>query len=331
MEKMEILSKLSEKFVNRKCHNTASMLLNDTVDGTPAEKIQKELLESKFFSMARKHSKSQDATADLVELANFVIDAPAPEAIGEMLVRRIEMMSPSRKVRLREPGEAEITTRGKSYTGRGSRSSYVTLQPEDELESHESWDQNFLEDADWQVATEEAEAVATALKRKTSKTIITKLEGVPAANLNGGEVYDDNTNDQFAFDDVVNMRQSMLSNYVRPNAMVLNPLVTGSLLKEDEFQDSLKYGDFVDKAMGYIGNIFGMDVYESAQVTKTKVLMLDTMNTMLFGVRRYEMMDSYEEVQNGDKTYGVKISTRYDLKEGNAKYMLRCDDAYSTT
>lgn len=327
MDKMEILNELSEKVHNRKCHNTASMLLNEEIDGVASDSIQKELLNSKFFAMARKHSKSQDTTADLVELANFVIDAPAPEAVGEELVRRVEMQSPSRKVRLREPGVADETGRGKANLGKGSTSSYITLQPEDELESHSSWDQNFLEDADWQVATEEAQAVSTALKEKTSQLIINKLMAVPAANLNGKNVHEAATTDSFSFTDIVNMRQKMLSNHVRPDTLALNPLQIADLLNEDEFQNSLKYGDFVNKSQGFIGSLFGMNIYESAQISDGKVLMMDKMNTMLFAVRRYAMLESYEEVQDGDKTYGVKISTRYQIKEGNTRYLSRCDDA----
>lgn len=322
--KMEILNQLSEKIHDRKCHHTGSMLISDNVDGVSSDSIKKELLESKFFALARKHSKSQDTTADLVELANFVIDAPAPDAVGEDLVRRVDMQSPSRKVRLREPGVADETARGKSNMGKGSRSSYVTLHPEDELEAHESWDQNFLEDADWQVATEEAQAVSTALKEKTSKTIIDKLLAIPAGQLNTGGVFNSGT---LALDTLIDMRQKMIENYVRPNTLLLAPAEMGKLLKDSDFKDSLRYGDFVNKSEGYIGAFMGMDVYESAQMATGKAIMMDKNYTMLFGVRRYQMMESYEEVQDGDKTYGVKISTRYQLQVGNGKYCLRTENA----
>ena len=77
------------------------------------------LWDSPFFETARKHNKSQDALAGLVDLANFVIDVPTPMAIGEELVRRIDMETQTRKVRIREPGVAHRTARGRPAPGQG--------------------------------------------------------------------------------------------------------------------------------------------------------------------------------------------------------------------
>ena len=185
MDKQQALALLNDKYHDRKCHTMASMVTNDVVDGVSMEAERKELLHSKFFAAARRHNKSQDEVADLVDLSNFVIDTPVPEAIGEELVRMIEMTSVSRKVRRRDPAIAAATAREKSSRGRGSRTEYILLNPEKELESHEAWDMNFLEDADWSVAMEESAEVTAALKRKTSQTIIDELVAVDADDLNG--------------------------------------------------------------------------------------------------------------------------------------------------
>ena len=203
----------------------------------------------------------------------------------------------------------------------------MELKPDDELESHSSWDRNFLEDADWSVATEEASGIAEELREVTSQTILDAIRAIPVGSTTTEALVNPSTANQVGFNDIVDMRQNMLAKYVRPNRMVMNPLQTGDLLKEEVFQDSLRYGDFVNKGEGYVGSLFGMDIYESAQMTDGHLWMMDVRYTMLFGVRRYMMMERYEEVNDGKSEYGVKISTRYDLQVGLGTYISRMEGA----
>ena len=326
-DKAHVLGTLSKAFEKRKCHTMASEIrLAAEGDSKALENLQS-LWESPFFESARKHNKSQDALAGLVDLANFVIDVPTPMAVGEELVRRIDMETQTRKVRIREPAIAHRTARGRPHRGRGRRSRYVELKPDDEIESHSSWDRNFLEDADWSVATEEASGIAEELREVTSQTILDAIKAIPVGSTTTEQLVAPGTANTLGFNDVVDMRQNMLAKYVRPNRMVMNPLQTADLLKEEVFQDSLRYGDFVNKGEGYIGSLFGMDIYESAQMTDGHMWMLDVRYTMLFGVRRYMMMERFEEVDDGKSEYGVKISTRYDLKVGLGTYISRMEGA----
>lgn len=330
MSQQEIISKLSEKYASKNCHSMASLAKGENVDGKSASQLSQELFNSPFFASAKRHSKSQDATADLVELANIIIDAPAEEGIGEELVHRVDVMMPgSKKIRVRDIAITSDTARGKSNRARGSRNSYIVIDPDEEIEAHETWDDNFIEDADWNVATDETEALATALKLETSQKIIDKLTTIPAAQTNTGNLHTVENQGRLSFDDIVNMRQNMKSNQVTPDCLVLNPLQLGDLLKQEVFQDSLLYGDFVDKAMGYIGSLFGMDVYETFQIPAGHVLMFKKRYTLIFGVRRYAMLKSFDDFneKQGKVLHGLQISTRYQLKVGNAKYLLRCENA----
>ena len=325
--KAEILNRLSDRFEGRKCHTMGSRLRLAAEGDDDALAEFQTLWDSPFFAEARKHSKSQDTLAGLVDLANFVIDEPAPVAIGEELVRRIDMTTQTRKVRIREPAKAGPAARARPNRGRGTRSRYVELKPEDEIESHSGWDRKFLEDADWSVATEEAAGIAEVLREDMSQKILDAMQAIPAASTTTGAIVAPGQANMLGFNDIVDMRQNMLAKYVRPNRMVINPLQTADLLKQEVFQDSLRYGDFVNKAEGYIGSLFGMDIYESAQMADGHVWMLDVRYTMLYGVRRYMLMERYEEVKDAESLYGVKISTRYDLKVGLGDYISRMEGA----
>ena len=326
----ELISQLSEKYTNKKCHTMASLVKGESIEGDAAEKFSRELFESKFIASARKHSKSQDTTAELVDLANIIIEAPAEEGIGEELVHRIDITTPgSRKIRIREPAVTGDTARGKSSRGRGTRNSYISIDPNEELESHESWDDNFIEDADWNVVQDETEGLSTALKLTTSQKIIDAFEAIAPARLNGEALHNVETQGTLSFDDLVNMRQKMLNNFVTPDTLVMNPLQMGDLLKQEVFQNSLRYGDFVDKGMGYIGTFFGMNIYETSQIPDGHLLMFQKRYTMLFAVRRYAMLKSFTDFteKKAKIMHGLQLSTRYELKTGDASYLLRCEDA----
>lgn len=315
----DVIERLHAKH-KRKCHSIGSIFDDKTsIDGMTAAEKRMELMQSPFFRECLKHSKSQDALAGLVDLANFTIDAPAPDAVGEELVRRVEMTTETKKVRLRGRAKTSRTARGQANRGRGTRSTFVNLYPRDEIESHSSWDMNFLEDADWDVAMEESAGVTSELRIDTSQLIIDFLNAIPRDDLSAG----DDSATALNFDELVDMRQTLKSKSIMPDCCLLNPLQVAKLLKEEVFQDSLKYGDLVNRSEGYIGMFMGMSIFETPQANKNELIMLEKANTALFGVRRYEMLDTYEEVQDAKKEYGVKVSTRYELKVGDAQFMGR--------
>ena len=280
---------LSEKYATMKCHSTANLVGDGEIDGTPVERIRNDLMESRFLK--KLHNKSQDQTAALVELSNIIIDTPTPDAVGLDLVRRVDLGTATKKVRIREPAIAAGTGRARAARGRGSRSKYVELKPETEEESHATWDLNFLEDADWSVAMDETAAISKELQEKISQLIITKL--VASAGASTGSL------GTLTFAGVVTARKDMMKQNVRPNTLVISPDHMADLLLTSEFKNGYLYGDFVNKREGYMGKFLGLDIYESTQMPENTSLLIQKENFLLYGVRRDMMLDSFEEFEEG--------------------------------
>ena len=327
-----IQAKLRPGLQKRKCHNMASLFSNDLIEGRPGNEIGVELMNSGFFAIARAnsakfHNRSQGATADLIELSNVIHDAPAPYAIGEMLVRKYPMMTESKKIRIRDRGKAVKTGRGGFSRGRGGTNTFVKLSPEDILEDHDSWDREYLEDSDWDVAMDEAMAITKGLNELCSKVIIDKLDNIAASKTATGSLYTGVVLGKLALDDIIKMRAQMHNINTVPNALVLSSIEAGDLLQDDDFKDERLYGSYVDKNEGYLGKILGLDVWETTQIASGHILMLDINEVLAMGVRRDKLMESYQETKNGNTKYGIRISTRYDLIEVQPKYLYRCETA----
>lgn len=335
----QIIAHLGEDNCHRKAHTTASLALgvktntkDDQFDGVSKGKA---LLSSKFIRSAienekRLHDKTQDETAALVELADFVIKAPEPTGIGRSLVRVVDMNTATKRVRITNPAIAHETARGMSDTARGTATMYIELKPNDELESHESWDNSFLEDADWDVVAEETTGVSSALKLKESQKIFDFIAAVEPTSLAGGGLYRAETNEEWSFDDMVKMRNQMKRNYVTPDTLVMHDDQLVDLLTADDekFIKSTALGDFFDARSGQFGrSILGLDVIVADQIKPGHVYMMDKQSAILFGIRRDSLLDSYETIENGNRKYGVAVSTRYELKVGLGVYLLRCENA----
>jgi hypothetical protein len=324
---------LQPGLINRKCHTMGSLFTEKVVENgmTGTQMGQHLMRPDSFFGRAwantpELHDQSQGTLAGLTDLANVVIDAPAPMAIGQYLVRKVDIGPNKRKFRIRDRGKSKSTKRGILSRGKGSTQKFVEVDPESEEESHETWDRNYAEDSNWDVAMEEAQAVSKAHMEDMSQIIMDKLAGISANSINSGGLHS-MTGGNLSFDNLVDMRAKMLENNVEPNAVAASPTVMAKLVKDEAFQSSFRYGDFVDKRNGYIGMVFGMNVYQSSQIAANHCYMLDVDKTLICGVRRDAMMESYEEIQNGKKTYGIKVSTRYDLVEYEPKYFLRSENA----
>ena len=107
------LNPLSDKYSTVTCHSTADLFKDDKViDGKSAEERRSKLFQNDFIK--KLHNKTQDTTAALVELSNVIIDEPTPDAMGLDLVRRIDLGTELKKVRVRHPAIAAATGRGLS-------------------------------------------------------------------------------------------------------------------------------------------------------------------------------------------------------------------------
>lgn len=321
------LVKLHDQLVNRRCYTMADMIEGslDGAEGKSSQDLLKDFAKSPLFKNAMKHAKSTDITAGINELSGVVLDAAAPDAIGRELVRIIETTKTSTKIRLPAKGAAKKTSRGMKTKSLGTREALITLTPDKEFEVSEEWDLNYLEDAEWDVASQEAADLATSLKELESQEIITTLEAVAAASLAGGATVAAATAGTFTYNDMVSLWTQVRGENFHPNKCAMHTDQLGDLFKDADFKNNLILGEFLDVSKGLFGKtILGVDVLSSSQITKTDVLMLDNSRTLMYCLRRDSLATPYEKAPH---TTGLQLSTRYDLKTGQTKSMAQMEDA----
>jgi len=327
MDQQELIT-LHKELLNRQCHTMADVIKGgmDTGDNkVSSDQVKESLLKSPFYAQILKHTKAQDATAAINELTNIVLDASAPDAIGRNFVRIIETTRESIKVRLPSRGKARKTGRKTSTTSRGGRETFVTLTPDKEFESRDVWDTNYLEDADWNVASEEAAETSRALKELESQTIIDHIQAIATASLSGGALLSAAAAGTLAYADLVNMWSRIGGENFHPDVVYMHTDQAGDLFKDSDFKDSTILGEFLDISRGMFGKtILGVQIMVSTQVPATEVTMLDSNIAVMYALRRDGMVTTFDLPPNET---GIQISTRYDLQNGRTKSICRIEDA----
>ena len=322
------LEDLHKKLLNRNCHTMADVILGakDTGDNkVSSQQVRTAMEKSPFYAQIMRHTKAQDATAAINELTGIVIDASAPNAIGREFVRIIETTKESIKVRLPSRGFARKTGRKTSTTSRGSRETFVELTPNDEFESRDVWDTNYLEDADWDVASAEAQETSRAIKELESQTIIDHIQAVSTANLASSGLVSAASAGAMAYADLVNMWSAIQAENFTHDKVYMHPDQAGDLFKDSDFKDSTILGEFVDIATGHFGRtILGVDIFVSTQVPATEVTMLDSNIAVFYCLRRDAMVTTFDLPPNET---GIQISTRYALDDGRSASIARIEDA----
>ena len=322
------LEDLHKKLVNRKCYTMADVIKGgmDTGDNKiSSSQILDSMIKSPFYKQIIKHTKAQDATAAINELSVIVLDAAAPDAIGREFVRVIETTRESIKVRLPSRGKAKKTGRKTMTTSRGQRETFVTLTPDKEFEASDVWDTNYLEDADWDVASEEAAETSRALKELESQTLIDHIQAIATASLATDALVSAATAGTLAYADLVNLWSAIRGENFHPDKVYMHTDQAGDLFKDSDFKDSTILGEFVDIAAGRFGRtILGVDIFVSTQVPATEVTMVDSKIGVLYALRRDSMITTFELPPNET---GLQISTRYAIKDGRTKAIARTEDA----
>ena len=320
---------LHKSLLNKKAYSMKDVITGGAANAADGDVSSKQIVQgfenSPFYKSFKKHSKgSSDSTAGINELTSFVLEFAAPNAIGRQLARVIETQKESVKVRLPSKGVAVPTSRGFKTTSRGERESFVTLTPDKELESSDQWDTNYIEDADWDVAAGEAAETMRALKELESSIIIAYIAAITASSLASGALHSAATTNTTSWADLVDMWAKVKAEDFTPNVCAMNPLQLADLLKVEIFYNSLMLGDFVNLDTGMIGrSLLGFDVLVSSQITAGHVYMLDRNLVALYCLRRDAVMKTYELPPNES---GVQVTTRYDLKTGRSKALIRMQD-----
>ena len=300
----------------RRCYSMKNVIDQTPIDGMDVQSIHNSLLNSPFAKslVAKKHDASTDAIAAIVELSSIVLEASTPNLIGRQLVRIIETTAASVKIRRKGLGKAVDTKRGAKGASRGGRHSYSTLTPDDEMEASDRWDRTFLEDAEYDVAREEAADIGVAHDIIETEKIIKFLDDIPANQLAGGALVQAVTANTFTYDDIVNLWTQITERDETPNTLVLNPAQYADLLKEEDFKDSLIFGDYLDIKNGkYGGLILGVQILVSSLMKAGTVFMMDTSKTAFYCIRRDKVINGFQPTMN---LFELQVSTRYALDKG---------------
>lgn len=331
------LKTYSKSLSNRRCYTMADVLSGKdteaadialTLHSAKDNRLIKAIMKDPVFKAKyeeNKHTLGEEATAAINELSQTAIDAAAPNAIGRDLVRLIETTKESVKIRLKALGNAKPSDRAKKTYSKGQRNSYITITPDDEIESSDEWDLKFVEDSDWNILAEETEEVARACRQKETSLIIADLEGVSAGDLAGGATVDSATNGTLAWGDFTKLWGAVAAADFTPNKTALNPNQAADLFATEQFVNSLMLGDFVDLSRGIFGRtILGTDVLVSSLITNGKASMLDSTKVIQYVLRRDMMVTTWENTK--DSEFGVKCSNRYGKDFGRKSALIRCDD-----
>ena len=322
-QKIELHSKLQ----NRQCITNA-VLFDDDNPNQLKEYKASDIVQLKDNGLVKalqrtttKHTASSNETAGINELSNILLEEPAPDAIGRMLVHVIETMKQSLKIRISKQGKAVKTSRAKRSVSFGDKPEYLTFIPDKEFEVNDEWDQNYLEDADHDVAASQARMLSTAMQTLETEVILDELNAVPNADLAGGAEVNQAEAGSLKFIDLVNLWERVKTENHSPNSLAMSPKSYASLLKDTVFIDTTLYGEFIDRDTGMFGMmLFGLQIYVSSLVG-TKVYCLDSMQVIMYVLRRDAMMRNWTEGRaNKD---GIQISTRYDIGVGLPEAMSR--------
>lgn len=317
---------LSKHFSHR-CLTMRSLYTDDgdKADGFSLENIKNSILlrkvrEDPKFRAAMDHLKAMnkysldgETTAAINELANQAIDFPKPNAIGRRLVKVIETQKESLKLRLPAKGLAAKTKNAGTGVGqKGTRNTYVTVTPDDEIASSEKWDLNFVEDSDWAILAEETQEVVRAVEEKETAIIIAALDALTASTIASGAVHSAASAGTLDWDDVVDMWGKVGDGDFVPNILATRLIHAADLFKQVEFTNSLQLGDLVNISAGQFGKtILGTEVLLSSLMTLTNAFVLDSTKVEAYVIRRDRMVKTWEK--DSEDEFGVKASTRSKL------------------
>lgn len=315
--------KLHPKLLNRKCETMAHVIEGKKLEGENVSSIRNGLETSPFLQalMRKSNDLSTDTTAALNEASGIVLEASSGDAIGRQCVRIIETLRESVKVRKTRIGLGVSTSRGKKGPSKGLRNEYIVLNPNEEMEASDRWDQNYLEDSDYDVAAGEARSLGIAHDIKETVFILNFLRSIPAANLAGGAQVPPVTAGTFSYSDIVNLWNAVKKGNYQPNILVMHPDEFADLLKDADFKNQLILGDFVDIATGQFGRlILGLNVVVSSLMTAGDIFCLDSESAIMYAIRRDQVLQTFQPSIN---EFEMQVSSRVDIKAGRTETFAR--------
>ena len=316
-----------EQLEKRHCYTMADVIQGNEIDGEDVGELQNSLVNSKFMKALTKYNNdlSTDTTAALTELTSIVLDPATPNTVGRSLVNIVDTVAASIKIRKPRIGLAVDSARTSKGPSKGSRNDYFTLTPNKEIESSDQWDSNFLEDAEYDVASQEAASLGAAYDVKETKTILKFFENIAAAKLAGGANVGAKNVGTLAYDDIVNLWSAVASTDYVPDTVVMHPEQYADLLKDDDFKDTQIFGDYLDIKQGkYGGLILGLQILVTSLQKKQHVYVLDSKRAAFLCFRRDKILKTFQPAMD---TFEARVSSRYDIGEGRPETFARMINA----
>jgi len=316
---------LPKSLQNRHCYTMANVLKGEK-SGDDSQQSMHDLSKNPLMkALMKQHALTTDTTSALTEATSIVLDASSPLAIGRNLVRIIETTKESVQVRKPRFLRAVKTSRKQKGASGGSRSDYLTINVTEETEASELWDMNFLEDADYDVAAEEAASLGRNHDVLETQRIIDFLNNISSADIAGSANVSAITPGTFTFDDIVNLWNQVTRTDFLPDTLVLHPDQLADLMKEDDFKDSTLLGQFFDPAQGKFGQlIMGLKILSSSLMTSGTTFVLDTNSVVMYPLRRDKMLQSFQPTI---KEFEMQVSSRFGIAEGRPETLSRMINA----
>ena len=316
-----------EQLEGRHCYTMADVIKGNSMDGEDGSKMQHSLMDSSFMKALIKsdNSLSTDTTAAITALTNIVLEEASPNTLGRQLVNVVDTVEQSIKIRKPRMGLAVKSARGSKGASKGARNDYFIMTPDKEIEASDNWDSNFIEDAEYDVASQEAASLGLAYDIKETKTILDFFKNITTAKLAGGAEVAPVTNGTLTYDDLVNLWDAVASTDYVPDTVVMHPNQYADLLKDDDFKDTQIFGDYLDIKNGrYGGLIMGLQILVTSLQEKKHVYVLDSKRTAFFCLRRDKILKTFQPEMD---TFEAKVSSRYDLGEGRPETFARMINA----
>jgi len=322
---------MSQQFImpkalqRRHCYTMADVIAGRN-SGDESQTSKQELMKNPLIkSLIRGHALTTDATSNLTEATNIILEASSGSAIGRSMVRVIETLKQSVQIRKPRFLKAVNTSRSQKGASGGERNEYLTINVDKEIEASDLWDKQFLEDADYDVASSEARALGINHDVNETTKIIDFINNIPSGDIAGGANFSAITPNTFTFNDIVNLWNQVVRTDFTPNILVMHTDQLADLMKTDEFKDQQQLGQFFHPESGKFGRlIMGLEILSSSLMTPGTVFVLNSNDVAMYPVRRDKMLDSFQPTI---KEFEMQITTRYGIDVGRPEELARMINA----
>ena len=322
------MSQILEALDKRHCYTMRDVIRGNALDdGESTADLQQNLMNCSFMKALKKnnHDLSTDTTAAITALTSIVLDEATPNTLGRSLVNIVDTVEHSIKIRKPRIGLAVDSAKGSKGASKGQRNDYFTLTPDKEIEASDQWDSNFIEDAEYDVASQEAASLGTAYDIKETKTILKFFENIAVAKIAGGANVTAKTAGTLTYDDIINLWDAVASTDYTPDTIVMHPNQYADLLKDSDFKDTQIFGDYLDIKQGkYGGLIMGLQILVTSLQKKQSVYVLDSKRAAFLCFRRDKILKTFQPKMD---TFEAKVSSRYDIGEGRPETFARMTNA----